>query len=126
MHKCHWDEYTERFWVFTGDRDDETQIITFDSNFSNERSIGRNSQIYRAVSAIFTKKYVYWFMDSPIETSHLIKYCRKTESIYKMQSFPSPVYFSLSLQDGGHLIGTTHEPGESVKGKRHIFFTLRS
>ena len=93
-----------------------------DESFSNINILGDGSQKWRAVSAFFKENEVYWLMDSPLETSTLIKYDRKKNKISNLQEFPAPIYYSLSFTDGGYLIGTTHEPGPSVIGNTASIF----
>jgi len=124
IHSCYWDKFSEKVWVFTGDFDGECKVLVADESFSNVNILGDGSQKWRAVSAFFTEKEVYWLMDSPLETSSLIKYDRNKNEISSLQEFPSPVYYSLSFIDGGHLIATTHEPGPSVLGNTaNIFYS---
>ena len=124
IHSCYWDKFSKKIWVFTGDSDGECKVLVADENFSNVKILGDGSQKWRAVSAFFEKNEVYWLMDSPLETSCLIKYDRKENKIYSLQEFPSPIYYSLSFKDGGYLIATTHEPGPSVIGNTaNIFYS---
>lgn len=116
IHSCFWDTYTEKVWIFTGDSDAESQILVANEGFDSVEVIGSGSQVWRAISAFFTAEAVYWLMDSPLETSRLVKFHRNSHEVTLLQDFPSPVYYSLSFNDGGYLIGTTHEPGESVHG----------
>ena len=124
IHSCYWDEFSKKLWVFTGDFDGECKVLVADERFSKVNILGDGSQKWRAVSAFFKENEVYWLMDSPLETSTLIKYDRRSNKIYSLQEFPSPIYYSLSFVDGGHLIATTHEPGPSVIGNTaNIFYS---
>ena len=116
VHNCYWDPYTEKVWILTGDSDIESHIFIADENFVSVKPLGGGSQVWRAVSAFFTEEAVYWLMDSPLKTSTLVKYVRSNQEVMLLQEFPSPIYYSLSFSDGGYLVGTTHEPGESVQG----------
>ena len=84
VHSCFWDKFSERVWVFTGDSDEECKILAANENFDEVNVIGEGSQDWRAVSSFFTKDSVYWLMDSPLETSRLVKYDRKN-----LHDFPS-------------------------------------
>jgi hypothetical protein len=124
IHSCFYDPYTEKVWIFTGDSDVESKIIVADENFHSAQIVGGGSQVWRAVTAFFTEEAVYWLMDSPLSPSRLVKYRRSDQKVIMLQEFPSPVYYSLSFSDGGYLIGTTHEPGESVQGTTaNIYFS---
>ena len=116
VHSIYWDGFDQRFWVFTGDSDQESKVLVFDRSFKNFSLIGEGSQHFRAVSAFFTEHYVHWLMDSPDEPSRAVKYDRKSRELFFSYEFPSPVYFSGIFKQGGVVVGTTHEPGLAVKG----------
>jgi hypothetical protein len=116
VHACYWDKFSQNLYVFTGDFNGECKIVVLDKEFNMIKVLGDGSQDYRAVSAFFTKDCIYWLMDSPIESSHLVRFSRDSGEISKLQKFPSPIYYSAHLQEGGYLMATTHEPGPSVKG----------
>lgn len=124
VHSCLWDKFTEKIWIFTGDRDEESRVYASEPDFKSMELIGSGSQKWRAVSAFFKKDFVYWVMDSPDETSYLVRYERISKKIVTLRSFPGPAYYSINFHDNGYLIGTTHEPGKSVQGKSaHIYFS---
>jgi len=124
VHSCLWDKYSQKIWIFTGDFQDECRVYETGTSFEDFEIIGAGSQQWRAVSAFFTTDFVYWIMDSPLETSCLIKFNRKTKTVESLQDFPGPVYYSIEFEDGGYMVATTHEPGPSVTdNSAHIFFS---
>jgi len=124
VHSCCYDEFEKKIWVFTGDYDGECKVLVSDLEFKDVSILGDGTQTWRAVSAFFTKEYVYWIMDSPLKTSHLVKFNRKLKEIDVGCSFPGPVYYSVSLSDGKYLVATTYEPGPSVIGNSaHIYLS---
>ena len=54
VHSIYWDGFDQKFWVFTGDSDQESKVLVFDRLFKNFSLIGEGSQHFRAVSAFFT------------------------------------------------------------------------
>lgn len=124
VHSCYYDKFENKVWVFTGDFDGECKVLVSDLDFNNVSILGDGTQTWRAVSAFFTKEYVYWIMDSPIKTSRLVKFNRLQKQIDIGCSFPGPVYYSISLSDGKYLLATTYEPGPSVEGNSaHIYLS---
>jgi hypothetical protein len=124
VHSCYWDKYTGRIWVFTGDYNGECQVLVADPEFYSVERLGDGSQTWRAVSAFFTEEYVYWIMDSPIDTSHLVRLNRTAREITVLTPFPGPVYYSADLGSDGYLVATTCEPGPSVvDNSAHIFLS---
>ena len=125
VHSCSWDTYENMLWILTGDTNKESKIIKATHDFDRIETIGGGSQDWRSVSILFKKDEVYWFMDSPIRSSHLIKYNRHTKEIEKLYKFPGPVWYVLELSDGGYLLSTIVEPGEGVTSDNvHIYFSL--
>ena len=124
VHSCRYDKFEKKIWVFTGDYDGQCKVLVSDVDFKDVSVLGDGTQNWRAVSAFFTEENVYWIMDSPLETSHLIKLNRKRKKIDVGCSFPGPVYYSITLSDGRYLVATTYEPGPGVVDKSaHIFIS---
>jgi hypothetical protein len=122
IHGCYWDKHTQKVWVFTGDFKGENFAIESDKEFKNITYHGDGSQEWRACNAFFEKDRIVWLMDSQLETSYLIEFCRKTKTITKKQSFPGPIWYIKRLSDGYFLAGTTREKGPGSKDNfAHIF-----
>jgi len=58
------DPYTGHLWVGTGDEDNNSYILYSDNFGETFKIVGFGSQDYRTLSIWFTKKYIYWNMDS--------------------------------------------------------------
>lgn len=68
IHCIAWDTFEKKLWVFTGDKNGECKVISADKSFQKLNYIGDGSQRFRSCHAIFSKEFVDWLMDSPIET----------------------------------------------------------
>jgi hypothetical protein len=63
-------------------------------------------------------------MDSPLQTSHLVRLDRKTRKIEPLREFPGPVWYVKMLADGWCLAASAHEPGPGVQTRfAHLFAT---
>ncbi len=122
IHACKWDPFEERVWVFTGDFEGQSWIISADREFKDVEWIGDGTQYYRAVDAVFDKNAVHWIMDSPISEVHHIRLDRKNRTISIGQVFPGPVWYLKELADGITLACSVQEVGPSHKDdKVHLF-----
>jgi hypothetical protein len=117
IHSCAWDPYDSKIWILTGDDGDECKIMTADHNFNNISIIGQGGQIWRAVSIVFKSNYVYWFMDSPIDVSRVVKYSRVYQSTQLLQEFEGPIWYVKELSDNSYILSTVVEPGDSADNK---------
>ncbi|MCC6126712.1 MAG: hypothetical protein IT426_17255 [Pirellulales bacterium] len=122
VHCCAWDPYEEKLWVTSGDAEGECRILCANESFSEIESIGRGEQQFRSCHFLFRDDAVFWIMDSPLETSHLIRLDRRTRRIERLRPFPGPVWYVKDLTDGWCLAATAHEPGPGVQTRfAHLF-----
>jgi hypothetical protein len=123
-HLCAWDPFEKRVWVAIGDYPGQCRIFCSNEDFTDVEEFHDDRQLFRACHLIFREDAVYWIMDSPLETSWLIRLDRKTRKAERLRSFPGPVWFGKELTDGWHVVATAYENGPSVKtNAAHIFVT---
>jgi len=112
-----------RMWVLTGDLDNESIIWTTDDSFASLDKYLSSGQISRATDLVFQNDNLLWGMDSPVETSYILKHKHESGHMPERQfELPGPVYYAATNEAGGTYFGTTAEPGASVKDNfAHIF-----
>ena len=113
IHALLWDKYEQKIWIFTGDFNPEPQVFKADKNFNNFERVGGGTQHWRACHAIFSKNYVDWIMDCPLEKVHHIRLDRATGAISTGQSFAGPVWYArkygeIILAASAQEIGPSH------------------
>jgi hypothetical protein len=113
-HGVYYDPHEGRLWVPTGDFKGECFMISANLSFSDITIHGDGSQLWRAVGMFFTPDKVIWGMDSPLEISYLQSLDRKTQDLTQGQSFPGPIWYTKSLNDGISLLQTSVEIGPGV------------
>ncbi len=125
IHSVNWDHYEEKIWVFTGDFEGQSFILSADKDFKNIEWIGDGTQCYRAINPFFEKDSIHWIMDSPLKEVHHIKLDRQTREIEIKKTFPGPVWYSKKLDDGYYLAATAQENGPSHQDKYLHFFVSK-
>ena len=122
VHGCYWDPHEQRYWIFTGDADEEARVLSATRTFDEVTLIGGGSQKWRACSVFFEESHVTWIMDSEREDSHLIRFDRKTRKIEVGQIFPGPVWYTKRMSDGLYLAASSCETGAGVHDEfAHVF-----
>jgi len=123
IHGIYFDKFTNSLFVPTGDFEKECFIVVFpDLNFSTQEILGDGSQKFRCVSMFFKKDKIIWGMDSPLETSYLQIFDRKTNKLSQGISFPGPVWYTKQFIDGSGILQTSVEVGKGVKDKYSYLF----
>lgn len=122
IHNCIWDTYAQRLWIFTGDFDGECKVASVTADFSEIRYYGDGTQTYRATGAFIDAKYVYWIMDSPLNSVRLVRFDKSSGEVTFGQSFAGPIYYYTRTRDGVYLVSSAQEPGPSLTdSKVHIY-----
>ena len=126
IHCVQKDPFHRRIWMGTGDRDDECSISFSEDEGETWTEIGSGDQMFRAVSLLFTKDYVYWGSDAPTRQNYIYRYARKNENIERLAPVDGPVHYSARLGNGIMLFATTAEGNSEGKSaewdnKAHIW-----
>lgn len=126
IHFVQYDPFSSRIWLGTGDRDEESNISFSEDEGKSWTELGSGDQMFRAVTLLFTKDYVYWGTDAPTKQNYIYRYARKSGEIERMVAVGGPVNYSMSLKNGIKLFNTDVE-GKSEEGitewdrKSHIW-----
>jgi hypothetical protein len=123
IHFLQWDPFTGYLWLGTGDKDEESEIAFSKDQGVTWIPIGKGDQAFRAVSLIFTQDYIYWGSDAPTRQNYLYRYSRTTHDITRLAAVDGPVHYSMALENGLMLFGTTVEgnsEGESGEWDRTV------
>jgi hypothetical protein len=71
---------------------------------------------------LFKENYIIWGMDSPLQTSNLQIFDRKSKKLKKGCSFPGPVWYSKIFSDQSAILQTSVEIGDGVKSNYSSLF----
>ncbi len=114
-----------RIWVLTGDLDGESHIYFTDDEFNSLNAFLSAGQMSRATDLIIRNGFLFWGMDSPVESSFILRASIDLPDRYeKLYELPGPAYYLAQNEAGGIYLGTTVEPGPSVKDNYGYIFGL--
>jgi hypothetical protein len=111
VHGVFEDAFTGRYWIATGDFENESWLVSADHEFRDVQFVGDGSQRYRAVTMFFHEDSVVWLTDSQFVLNHVVRLDRRSGAIEIGQSLPSPAWFGKELSDGWFLAGCAWEHG---------------
>ena len=116
IHSVTWDPFRKRLWVATGDFNTEVGLYYTDDDFRTLSYFNGGSQTWRMVSVLPTENALYWGSDAGKDASKNDEnfiFCWNfgNNHLEKMCDIGNPAYYSVSLDNGGMLVGTTFEPG---------------
>jgi len=129
IHCVQYDLFTKSIWMGTGDWDKESSLSFSKNKGETWMEVGSGNQMFRTVSLIFTKDYVYWGSDIPTRQNYLYRYVRENSEIEKLTPVNGPVYYSTILQNGIMLFATTVEGNSEGKSaewdkKAHLWASI--
>lgn len=93
IHAVQVDPFTNHLWLTTGDLDHECQIAFSSDGGQSFTPIGQGSQMWRAVSLVFTKEAVYWGSDNPAGHNHIYRWDRSSGLVEQIAPVRGPVYY---------------------------------
>lgn len=112
VHAVQYDEYSDRIWVATGDEDRECIIGYLERG--KLHPLAEGEQRYRAVSLLFTDRYIYWGTDSPDKKNFIYRMGRNNGNIERLKEVDGPIYYTAKI--GNILIAaSTVEKGQGLK-----------
>lgn len=91
IHGVFYDPYEEGIWFSTGDSDHESGIWKLVDG--EARMIVGGSQKFRAVQLVFTKDYIYYGTDTPMENNFICRVERSGYRFEKVVSVSSSVFY---------------------------------
>ena len=105
IHGIFYDNYSNLYWVTTGDSDDESGIwMTMNVADKFRKFIG-GSQQTRAIHLLFSQNYIYFGSDTPNQPNYIFRINRKTKHIDRLQKVDSSVFWGCKI--GNNLFFST-------------------
>ncbi len=81
IHGIHFDTFTRRLWVTTGDLENECIIGFTEDKFTSFTEVFRGGQEFRTCKLLFTEKEIFYGTDSELEQNRLKVFNRETLEI---------------------------------------------
>lgn len=123
IHGVFFDEYTNRIWVTTGDRENECIIGYTEDEFKTFVEVFRGGQEYRTCQLFFYKDFIVFGTDSQYQQNVIKKFDRKTLEITELQEVQGSVIKGGQVGDVA-FISTTVEPSKVNTDKyAHLWVT---
>ena len=123
IHGIFFDKYTNRFWVATGDRENECIIGYTEDDFKTFVEVFRGGQEYRTCQLFFYKDFIVFGTDTQYEQNSLRRIDRQTLEITELQKVQGSVIKGGQVGDVA-FISTAVEPSEVNKDKyAHLWVT---
>ena len=98
VHGIYKDPFTKYFYVLTGDLPNECGIYISKDKFKTLELVGGGDESWRAVSLVFTEKFIYYGTDSEFMSNHVYSLNKKKLSRKKIGSLSGPVYYSPTIK----------------------------
>lgn len=115
------DRFKSQYWIFFGQSEKECRIVIYNKDWLLVKVVGESQFKYRAISSLFFKNHVLWFMNNPEGRSFVFKYNRKSGLLEKGFEFPGPVWYSFSSENK-YFISTASE--ENTVNKVYLLSSL--
>ena len=123
IHGLFYDQYTNRIWVATGDRENECIIGYTEDEFKTFKEVFRGGQEYRTCQLFFYKDFIVFGTDTQYQQNVIKKIDRKTLEITELQKVQGSVIKGGQVGDVA-FISTTVEPSEVNTDKyAHLWVT---
>lgn len=116
IHGIFFDPYGERYWVTTGDYNDESGIWVSDREFGTIKRVVGGTQAYRAVQPIFTRDFVYFGSDAPDDENYIYRLDRTDNRVERLAAVGGPVFYGCAVGDA-LFFSTVVEKGEGTKDR---------
>lgn len=123
IHGLFFDNYTNRIWVATGDRDNECIIGYTEDEFNSFTEVFRGGQEYRTCQLFFYKDFIVFGTDTQYQQNVIKKFDRETLEITELQDVQGSVIKGGQVGDVA-FISTTVEPSKVNTDKyAHLWVT---
>ncbi len=121
VHFVQFDPYEKLIWLGTGDRDAECRLLFSRDGGESFELAGGGSQIWRAVSVMFTPEAIFWGTDIGIDRddqpNYLVRWDRSTGLLSKLIPIDGPAYYSARSTQGIAAVATAVEGGRNEKDR---------
>jgi hypothetical protein len=115
IHFIQWDPFDECLWMGTGDADHECDLFRSTDQGKNWLKIGGGSQLWRAVSVVFSQQALYWGTDAGSDaghaSNHIVRFDRGSKELKLVKQIQGPCHGSGILHDGTMFFSTGVEGG---------------
>ena len=122
LHLLQYDEFSNKIWYATGDRDTECTMGFFDEPFENLIVMRKDNQKWRALEFVFEEEAVYWGSENPDGGNWLYSFNRKNQSVIPIFKPDGPVY-NLKKVGQSYFLITANERRE-CDGKAHLWWSI--
>ena len=93
------DAYTDSIWVTTGDSDAESALWVTKNGFKSLEKVVFGSQQTRAVQLLFSKDYIYFGSDTPLEQNYLYRFHREALEVKRLQKVEGSIFFGVKIRE---------------------------
>lgn len=116
IHGIFYDEFRNRLWVTTGDKNEQCRIMYTEDEFKTLQTLGEGDQSWRAVSVIPLEHGMLWGTDAGKDATKedinkIFYYDFETQQRSEIATIGNPAYHSARIAGGGVLVGCNFEPG---------------
>jgi len=110
------DPYRKRIWICTGDKDRESGLFYTDDDFQSVHRFAGGSQKWRMIGMLPLADGLVWGSDAGQDTSansvnYLYYWDFRNQKMEQLACIDKPAYYSMRIEGGGMVIGTSYEPG---------------
>jgi len=113
VHGVFFDKFSGKYWITTGDSDDESSIWIADQDFLKLEKVLTGAQKFRAVQLLFDPHFIYYGSDTPDGENHLYRLSRRTQRLECLSEVGAPVFFGAKAHN--HLFFSTAIEKSSYK-----------
>ncbi len=110
VHSITWDKFRQRYWITTGDADEESYIFYTEDEFTTLEVLGGGSQDWRTVAPLVLEDRLIWASDDGRKSSSIFSFNFKSQTLLKLNEVGNPATYVSSTSDGTLLISTTYVP----------------
>lgn len=99
IHGIYFDRFTNSLFCLTGDDLHECRILQTFDGFKTAKIIGQGDETWRAVSILFTEKYLYYGMDAEFRSNYIYKFDRRTDARSSLGEVNGTIFYSKQVGD---------------------------
>jgi len=123
IHGIFYDKYTDKMWITTGDKDDESLIANTPDGFKSLNIVKEGAQKYRAVTLLFYEDYIVYGTDTEHETNYIYSINRQTGEEKCLQELQGSVLMATQYNEMA-AISTAVEPSKVNSHEHaHVWFS---
>jgi len=124
IHGIFWDNYTQKIWYATGDRDNECIIGYTEDGFKTVVEVFKGGQEFRACNLFFYKDYIVFATDSQYNINEIKLFDRKSLKIETLTTIQGTAIKGGQVENIS-FISTTVEPSKVNKDKyTHLWISF--